>query len=140
MVIISDDPATHEFKSTQPSETPQSGFPLAALALLVTAFACVLACIDMPRWRIQYAALEAAGAGRTAEVFVGAVMFGGIVGIFYSVRRRLGWRTLLTSPLIGGIAGAIGVVVLLAPGSLWRTVLAVAVLLASAVVFRWGAD
>lgn len=117
-----------------------TGFPLASLALLMTAFACLLACVDIDRWHKQYDALSAAGPWRLALVFGGAGVFGGIIGLFFALLRRSSWRTTLLAPFVGIVAGEIGISILLAPGAVWRTILAVLVLLVSVILLRLDAD
>jgi hypothetical protein len=122
-----------------PYET-SAGFPLASLALLVTAFASLLACVDIDRWRQQVAALSVAGPWQLALVFGGAGVFGGIVGLIFALFRRSSWRTKLAAPFVGIVAGEIGISILVAPGAVWRTIIAVGVLLGTVILVRLDAD
>ena len=132
-----------EFEKVPANPRPRpasAGFPLASLALLMTAFACLLACVDIDRWRKQVDALYAASPWQLLLVFGGAGAFGGIVGLFFALLRRSNWRTTLFAPFVGVVAGEIGVSILLAPGAVWRTIIAVTVLLVTVILLRLDAD
>jgi hypothetical protein len=58
----------------------------------------------------------------------------------YVLRRRSSWRARLFAPLIGILAGEVGVPILVAPGAMWRTIFAISILLIAAIVFRLDAD
>jgi hypothetical protein len=107
---------------------------------LVTAFACLLACVDIAHWRKQVDYLNTTGPWWLALVFGGTGLFGGAMGLVFAVARRSSWRKLFIAPLVGIVAGAIGVSILLAPAAVWRTILAVTVLLASVILLRIGSD
>jgi len=96
--------------------------------------------VDIERWRAQYAILDATGAWQIVALFGGGGIFGGIVSLIYLFRQRSGWRVLLIAPLIGVLAGEAGVLILLAPGAMWRTIFSVTVLVAAAVMLRLDAD
>lgn len=115
-------------------------FPLSSLALLITALACLLACVDIERWNVQYEKLRSGGAWQVVALFAGAGLFGGVIGLFYALSRRSGWRALFAAPIMGMLAAVAGVLILLAPGAMWKTVFVVAVMLMAAVVFRLDAD
>jgi hypothetical protein len=114
---------------------------LASLALLITALACLMACADISRWKIQYAKLLAESVWWVVGLFGGAAALGAIVGGIYSFAgRHATWRTRLMAPFAGILAGEATVLVLVAPGAIWRTVLSVSILLVAAVLFRIDAD
>ncbi len=115
-------------------------FPLASLALLVTALASALACIDLARWHEQSAWLAAGWPWRPVLLFGGAGLVGAMFGLPYLFDSRLSWRSRLVAPAAGVLAGAVGLLVLMAPGPIWRTILVVGVLLAMVTVFRLGAE
>jgi hypothetical protein len=118
----------------------ESSFPFASLALLVTVLAAALACTDFDRLRAQYVWLSVSWPQRLVAVLGSAGLFGGLIGvaqIFLSgARGRARW----IAPLAGVLAGQVGVLILLAPGPLWRTLFAVGVLLAATILFRLGAE
>jgi hypothetical protein len=118
----------------------KASFPFAALALLVTVFASLLACADVERWREQYIWLSEDWPWRLVALFGGAAIFGGIVGGLFMFSPNLSRRARMLAPIAGILAGEIGVLILAAPGPIWRTVFAVLVLLSTAIVFRLGAE
>jgi hypothetical protein len=124
------------------SDLPRSrgSFPLASLALLVTVLAAALACTDLDRLQQQYEWLKVWWPWRLVLLLGGAGIFGAIIGVaqlfFSGVRGRARW----VAPLAGVLAGQVGVLILLAPGPMWRTLFAIGVLLAATVVFRLGAE
>jgi hypothetical protein len=115
-------------------------FPLAALALLITGFAALLACADVQRWREQYSWLSENWPWRLVGLFGGAAIFGGIIGAGFMFKSKMRWRARLLAPVAGILAGEIGALILVAPGPIWRTIFAVVVLLGTAVLFRLGAE
>lgn len=130
----------HNLPASPRPRHASSGFPLASLALLMTAFACLLACVDIDRWHKQYDAMYAADPWRLVLVFGGAGIFGGIIGLFFALLRRSSWKTAFFAPFVGIVAGEIGVSILLAPGAVWRTIIAVTVLLVTVILLRLDAD
>jgi hypothetical protein len=118
----------------------KSAYPLAALALLITALAILLACIDFDRWRAINAWLAENSPVRGLAVFGSAGLFGGFIGCVYAIASDCGWRMYVVAILTGIIAGEIGVFILVAPGPIWRTIVAISVLLVSAILFRLGAE
>jgi hypothetical protein len=110
------------------------------LGLLITVLACLLVCADVELWRKQYSMLSTPSPWQLVALFVGAGIFGGIVGLFYLLRNRSSWRARIFAPLMGIIAGEVGVPILLAPGAVWRTIFAISILLIAAIVFRLDAD
>ena len=67
-------------------------------------------------------------------------LFGSFVGLIYLIAGRANWRARLRAPFAGLLAGLIGILLLLAPGPIWRTTFAVGVLLVASVVCRLGAE
>ena len=65
---------------------------------------------------------------------------GGLVGLLSLFVSRGSWRVRLLAPLAGILAGETALFLLLAPGPVWRTIFAIGVLLAAAIVFRLDAD
>jgi hypothetical protein len=118
----------------------RSNFPLASLALLVTVAACLLACTDAERLQMQFQMLTARGPLPAIFTFGGGALFGAFVGFVYLIAGRASWRARSLAPLAGLFAGMIGIMILLAPGPIWRTTFAVGVLLTAAVLFRLGAE
>jgi hypothetical protein len=124
---------------TRPHRT-SAGFPLASLALFVTAFACLLACVDIDRWRNQFATLAVTGIWQLVLVFGGAAVFGAVVGLLFALLRRANCQTTLFAPFVGILAGEAGVSILLAPAAVWRTMIAVTVLLGTVMLLRVDTD
>jgi hypothetical protein len=118
----------------------KSSFPFAALALLVTVCASLLVCADAERWRQQYGWLSEDWPWRLLAVFGGAALFGAIVGIGFMFASRASWRVRFMAPIAGILAGQIGILLLIAPGPIWRTIFAVSILVGTAVLFRLGAE
>jgi hypothetical protein len=115
-------------------------FPFAALALLMTGFACILVSTDMDRWRQQYEWLSEDWPWRMLGVFGGAAIFGGLIGIGFMFTSKTRWRVRLLAPVAGILAAEIGALILVAPGPIWRTIVAVVVLICTATIFRMGAE
>jgi hypothetical protein len=118
----------------------KSSFPFAALALLITVFAALLVCADVERWRQEYAWLTRNSPWPLVALFGGASLFGGLIGAGYMFVSRASWRARLMAPLAGILAGEIGVLLLVAPGPIWRTIFAVSILVGTAILFRLGAE
>lgn len=116
----------------------KANFPLASLALLITGFAAILACTDIDRWREQYGWLSQDWPWRLVALFGGAAIFGAVVGAAFMFTSQMRWRNRLLLPLAGAVAAELGVLILVAPGSMWRTIFAVLVLLGTAILFRAG--
>ena len=117
-----------------------AGFPIAALALLITTCACLLASADLKRWHEQYRMLSANGSWWFIILVGVAGLIGGFVGLISLFFSRTSWRVRLLAPPAGILAGETGLFILLAPGPVWRTIFAVAVLLGAAILFRIDAD
>ncbi len=124
------------------SDLPRSlgSFPLASLALLVTVLAAALACTDLNRLQQQYEWLKVWWPWRLVLLLGSAGVFGGIIGIAQLFLSGARGRARWVAPLAGVLAGQVGVLILLAPGPLWRTLFAIGVLLTATVVFRLGAE
>lgn len=118
----------------------QGGFSLAAMALLVTTFMTLFASSDFPRLRQQYAALTATDYWAFVGLFVGAAIVGGLIGLLHLFIHGFTWRMLWFAPLSGALAAEVGMLILIAPGPLWRTLLAAALLLGTTNLLRWGAE
>jgi hypothetical protein len=123
--------------STSPLKS-RTGFPLASLALLVTVFACLLASADIKQFQKQYTWFVENGIWKLVAIFGAAGLFGGIIGLIYMFVG--GWRDRKLAPFTGFLAGLTGVLILLAPGAIWRTILSISVLLTAVVLLRLDAD
>jgi hypothetical protein len=121
-------------------QQPAAGFPIAALALLITTCACLLVSADTKRLREQYLAISAIDSWLFIILVGVAGLIGGLVGLSALFFSRTSWRVRLLAPPAGILAGETGLFILLAPGPVWRTIFAVAVLLAAAILFRLDAD
>lgn len=119
---------------------PAAGFPIAALALLITTCACLLASADIKRWHEQYRALSADDSWWFIILVGAAALIGGFVGLISLFFSRTSWQVRLLAPVAGVLAGETALFILIAPGPVWRTVFAVGILLGAAVVFRLDAD
>ena len=118
----------------------RGSFPLASLALLVTVLATALACSDFERLRAQYEWLSISWPRRLVAVLGGAGLFGGLIGVAQMFLSGARGRARCVAPIAGVLAGQVGVLILLAPGPLWRTLFAIGVLLAATILFRLGAE
>jgi hypothetical protein len=117
----------------------KSSFPFASLALLITVIASLLVCVDIERWRVQYAWMTDKP-WRALAIIGGAALFGGLIGATFMFFSNLSWRARLLAPIAGILAAEIGVLILVAPGPIWRSIFAVGVLLCTAILFRLGAE
>jgi hypothetical protein len=127
-----------EFGSDLPGS--RGSFPLASLALLVTVLAAALACTDLDRLQQQYEWLKVWWPWRVVLLLGAAGVFGGIIGVAQLFLSGARGRARWVAPLAGVLAGQVGVLILLAPGPLWRTLFAIGVLLTATVLFRLGAE
>jgi hypothetical protein len=118
----------------------QGGFSLAALGTLITVVATLLASADAERWQHQYAWLVSHGSWTLPALFGGAALVGGLIGLVHLLVDGFRWRTLLAAPLSGALAGCIGVLILVAPGPLWRSLASIVVLLVATNLLRLGAE
>jgi hypothetical protein len=126
--------------SPQPAGRSRTSFPLASLALLITVFAAALACTDLTRWNQQYAWLSQDWPWRLVALLGGVGLFGGVIGVFHIFMSAAKGRARWIAPLAGVLAGQVGVLILVAPGPIWRTLFVIAVMLATTIVFRLGAE
>jgi hypothetical protein len=116
------------------------GFSLSSLALLVTACAVFLTAIDIHFLSEQIERIWSREPLSLVLVFLGAALIGAIVGIVRLFVDGFSWRLLVFAPLVGCLVSVVAVLVLLAPGPLWRTLLAVGMLLAATNVLRLSAE
>jgi hypothetical protein len=133
-------PSTDDLTAEASRGRPAAGFPIAALALLITTCACLLASVDFKRLHEQSEALSANGSWWFTILLGTAGLIGGFVGLVSLIFSRTSWRVRLLAPPAGILAGEIALLLLLAPGPIWRTMLAVGILLGAAVIFRLDAD
>lgn len=126
--------------SQSESTRSRGSFPLASLALMVTVFAAALACTDLGRWDQQVAWLQENWPWRLAALAGGVGLFGGLVGVVHLVFSGSRGRARWLAPLAGVLAGELGALILVAPGPLWRTLFAIAVLLGTTILLRLGAE
>jgi hypothetical protein len=122
------------------SAATRAGFPIASLALLVTVLAAALACTDLDRLQKQYVWLSINWPWRLVALLGGAGLFGGLIGVVQLFLSGARGRARWIAPLAGILAGWVGVVILLAPGPMWRTLFAIGVLLGATILFRLGAE
>jgi hypothetical protein len=122
------------------SPATRSSFPIASLALLVTVLAAALACTDLDRLQKQYTWLEVNWPWRLVALLGGAGLFGGLIGVVQLFLSGARGRARWMAPLAGVLAGWVGVLILLAPGPMWRTLFAIGVLLGATILFRLGAE
>jgi hypothetical protein len=115
-------------------------FPIASLALLITGLASLLASTDIDRWGEQYAWLSKDWPWRVIGLFGGAAIFGALIGAGFMFTSKTSWRIRPLLPLAGILAAEIGVLILVSPGPIWRTIVAVLVLICTATLFRMGAE
>src|SRR5215216_3274869 len=102
---------TMRLSDSKPEPSPPrsaAGFPIAALALLITTCACLLASADMKRWHEQYRALSADGSWSLVILVGAAGLIGGFVGLISLFFARTSWRIRLLAPLAGILAGETG--------------------------------
>jgi hypothetical protein len=100
------------------------GFSLASLALLITVVAVLLVSMDLNQCYAQLAHLAQRDIWYIAGLFGGAVIVGSLVGMVRLCLDGFSWRKLFVAPLGGCLAGMVGVLIVVSPGPLWRTVLA----------------
>lgn len=142
-------------------ETPQSGstifsgsgFSLASLALLITVIATMFGSADAELWQKQYTWLTEARPLAPLSwlwifvtvrpivlLFGGGILLGGLIGLVHWFVDGFRWRTLLIAPLSGAAAGCIGMLILVAPGPIWRSLVCIVVLLMTTNLLRLGTE
>jgi hypothetical protein len=129
-----------ESNATPSNVRIRGGFSLASLALFVTACAVFLTAIDVERCRRQLGQMWVNDSGMVVTMFVAAAIVGGVVGLARLLVSGFSWRMLVFAPLTGGLVGAAAVLILIAPGPLWRSLVAVGLLLATTNFLRLGAE
>lgn len=134
-----------ETKMTEPREQQRKsltrgGFSLAAMAMLVTTFMALFAASDIPRLRQQYAELTGNDYWQFIGLFVGAAIVGAAIGVLHLFVHGFSWRMLWFAPLSGALAAEVGMLILIAPGPLWRSLLAAGLLIGTTNLLRLGAD
>jgi hypothetical protein len=110
------------------------------LALLMTAFAAALACTDLERWNQQYKWLSQDWPWRLVGLLGGVGLFGGVIGVGHAALSTARVQVRWIAPLAGILAGQVGALILVAPGPMWRTLLAIGVLLGTTIALRLGAE
>jgi hypothetical protein len=73
-------------------------------------------------------------------LFGGAAVFGALIGAGLMLTSKSRWRARLLLPVAGILAAEIGAMILVAPGPLWRTIVAIVVLICAATLFRLDAE
>jgi hypothetical protein len=131
---------TDQVKSPDVSTVRRSRFSLASLGLTVTVLAMMLASANMEYSREALTKLVRDHSWQLVAMLAGATIIGVGGGLAHALTAGLRWRALLYAPILGALAGGLGVMVLIAPGSLKQTVIAIAVILGSTLVFRLGAE
>jgi hypothetical protein len=126
--------------SELPAQRSRAGSPIAALALLMAVFGCLLGSADIHRWLELYHELNAPGSWWFVGLTIGAGVVGGAIGIIGIFLSRSSWRMRLLALPAGILAGEIGLFMLLATGPIWRSLFAIAVMLVAALIFRLDAD
>ena len=116
------------------------GFSLASLALLVTACAVFLTAIDVDRCRQQLSRMWSTDSSFVIGIFFAAAIVGGLIGFFRLFFAPFNLRLLLFAPLAGCLVGVVAILVLIAPGPLWRSILAILLLLATVNTLRLGSE
>lgn len=119
------------------SSPVEGGFPLAAVVLLVTTVAALLACIDMPRIREgldSFRPTAGQGVAMALTVLVG-IGLGAIQGL--TRRRRLAGFFL--GGFVGGLSAVAIIPLTLAPANLWRCLAGMGLLVVTSVAVRWNA-
>jgi hypothetical protein len=124
-------------RGTSPS---RNSYSLASLALLVTVIAMVLASLNFDRCLQQITKLIQERSSALVVLFVCAAIVGAVVGFAQMLFHGFSWRALLVSLVSGGLAGGLGAMLLVAPGSIGQSLIAVAVILGTTLAFRLGVE
>jgi hypothetical protein len=121
----------------KPASSTEGGFPLAAVVLLVTTAAALLACIDMPRIR---EGLEDFRMTRGMIVAIVLAILAGVgVGALLGLMRRRRLGGLFLGGSVGGLTAAAVIPLTLAPASVWQCLVGMGLLLLTSVAVRWNA-
>jgi hypothetical protein len=67
-------------------------------------------------------------------------LFGGLIGLAHVFFSPAAGRARWIAPFAGILAGQLGVLILVAPGPMWRTLFAITVLLGTTILLRLGAE
>jgi hypothetical protein len=116
------------------------GFSLATLALLVTVCAVILTSVDIHRCQEQLSKFWETDQGFVVVVFALAGLVGGLIGFFRVIIDDFTWPMLFAAMVGGTLAGLAAVLILVAPGPLWRSLLAIGLLLATTNILRLGSE
>jgi hypothetical protein len=116
------------------------GFPLASLVLLATALAVCFTCTDVSGWSERWGRITPSAAFQLFGLFVAAALVGAVIGAILGLSNPSRWRGVLFGFIGGTIAGDVALLILLAPAPPIRSLTAVAVLIATAILVRWSAQ
>jgi hypothetical protein len=121
----------------KPSTQAAGGYPLAAVVLLVTTVAALLACIDMPKVRQGIREMDVEVSHVVGLVFFAAwgAGLGGVLG-FMRPRRFAG---ALLGALLGALMSILLVPLTLAPANLVQCLVAMGLLVVTSIVVRASA-
>jgi hypothetical protein len=143
----------NESSHSKPTVFTSRGFSLASLALLITVVATLLASVDAELWKKQYEWLSVQrplaplawfwifiSVHPALLMFSAGVFLGGLIGLVHWFADGFRRRTLLIAPASGALAGCIGMMILVAPAPIWRSLVCVVVLLMTTNLLRLGAE
>ena len=129
------------------------GFSLASLAMLITVVAVMLASADAELWKKQYDWLATQGPVAPLSwfwifitvqpavlLFGGGLILGALVGLVHWWADGFRWRTLVFATLGGALTGCIGILILVAPGPIWRSLACIVVLMMTINLLRLTAE
>jgi hypothetical protein len=122
------------------SAASRSSYSLASLALMVTVLAMVLASVNFDHCLQQITKLVQERSWALVVLFVCAAIVGAFVGFAQMLFHGFSWRALLVSLVSGVLAGGLGAMLLIAPGSIPQSLIAVAVILGTTLAFRLGVE
>jgi hypothetical protein len=118
----------------------RSSYSLASLALMVTVLAMVLASVNFGQCLQQITKLFQERPLVLAILFASSAIIGAVVGFTHLLFHGFSWRALLVSLVSGALAGGLGAMLTLAPGSIQTSLIAVAVILGTTLAFRLGVE
>jgi uncharacterized membrane protein len=121
-------------------ERESGGYSLASLALIVTVCVVFLASTDIRFYRELLGRPWSRDLEDLLAGFTIAAVCGSMVGLFCLFFTPFSWRKLYGGPMCGALAGVAAAMVLIAPAPLWRTLLAIVLLLATINLLRLGYD